>query len=192
MKTTGMFVVLMLALGAGVTLGTQYANADPPPQCFEIEVIYEGRDFLYSEGSWNYYRWYYTVRGDTCITHALSNWILEVCDEYLPGVSEVSTLSVDQSDPAHGDSTYYAYEIGWQDRVEYFGIKWETVSGNELDTPGEYDSFSFISPGVEVDVEVKWVGKDGLLYDAGTTIGPGCFTVPVEHPSWGRLKTIYR
>lgn len=168
------------------------SNGGPPPQCFQVEVIYEGREFLYFEGGFNYYRWHYRVVGDSCITNALSNWMIGVCDELIFGVSDVSTMSVDQSDPANGDTTYYGYEVGWDPNSGLLGVKWEHVSGNELDTTNEYDTFSFISPGLEKDAEVKWVAKDGRIYEGATTIGPGCEPVPVERSSWGRLRALYR
>lgn len=167
----GLSVIIAAVLIAFI----QNCGAAQPAPCHEVTISYDGREYQYTVGGIDYYWWNYTVTGDPCITRALSYWVLEICPDFLMVVTDISTLSVDSSDPANGDSTYYDTEIGTDSKTGLTGVKWEHSWGNELDSPGEYDTFSFVSPGVEdPDSPVKWVSKSNQLFDAGYTVGPGC------------------
>lgn len=166
---------MSVLLAAVLIASAQNARAQGAPPCHEVTVTYDGRDYLYSIGGIDYYRWNYTVTGDSCITRALSHWTMAICPDFLTLATDLSTLSVDSSDHANGDSTFYDTQVGFDPTTGLTGVKWEHSSGNELDSAGEYDTFSFVSPGVEdPDCPVMWVSKGGRLYDAGYTIGPGC------------------
>jgi hypothetical protein len=183
---------LVFIVVASGTLLWENSGAPPVP-CHQVVVTYEGREFLYNAGGLDFYRWHYTVEGDSCINLALSHWIIEVCEDFIEDISEVSAMSVDQSDPANGDTTYYGHETGYDPLSELSGVKWEYASGNELDIDGEIDSFSFVSPGYEnPNAPVMWESKGGQLYDAGFVTGPGCVPVTVEEMTWGRLKAKWR
>jgi hypothetical protein len=186
-----LFVVLSVVVGG--SLLWQDSGAPPAPPCHEVVVLYEGRDFLYNASGLDFYRWHYKVMGDSCISMALSHWIVEVCGDFIDDISEVNTVSIDQSDPANGDTTSYVYETGLDPLSGIAGVKWEHAEGNELDGEAEYDTFSFVSPGHEnPNAPVMWLSKGGTLVDAGYVIGPGCVPVSVEELSWGRLKAMWR
>lgn len=183
---------LVLSVVVGGTLLWQDSGAPPVP-CHNVDIIYEGRDFLYNVSGLDFYRWHYSVVGDSCISLAMSHWIVEVCGDFIEDISEVSTTSVDQSDPANGDTTSYIYETGLDPLSGIAGVKWEHAGGNELDAEGESDTFSFVSPGHEnPNAPVMWVSKGGQLIDAGYVVGPGCVPVRTEELSWGRVKAIWR
>jgi hypothetical protein len=180
--------VAALLLGAFVPAARPAHAAD----CFDIRVDYQGRDFLGFTGGVAYYRWHYRVVGETCNAKRLSHWVLELCQNYWPNVSEVSTLSVDSSQPADGDSTWYTYALGTDPTTGVSGLKWNTDHGNALDTAAEYDDFSFISPGSEDLIVVGWGSKAGQIVEYGTTIGPSCTPLPALRETWGRVKSRYR
>lgn len=170
----------------------------PPPRpavaadCFDVRVDYMGRDFVGFVNGTAFYRWHYRVVGEGCISKAMSHWALQVCQNYWSQISEVTTHCVDSSDPANGVDTYYNYAIGTDPTTGISGLKWNTDHGNVLDSPGEYDDFSFISPGSENLVVVEWGSKSGQILEFGTTTGPSCDPLPAERPSWGHLRTLYR
>jgi len=188
----GMALGLVLTVyGMPCALG---AHADPPPACHEIQVRYEGREYLFKRFGVDYYRWNYTIYGDSCISRAVSHWTIQFCGEWLGSVRDVSAQSIDRSDPEDGEITYYLHEIGYDPTTGLVGLKWEHVGGNELDKEGEYDTFSFVSPGKETaDNPLRWVSKGGRLFDGGNLVGPGCFPpISAEETTWGRLKSIMR
>jgi hypothetical protein len=160
--------------------------------CFDADVEYLGRDFVTNIGGVNYYRWHYRATGESCINRGLSHWVLGICDVYFSHISEISTLSVDPSDAANGDSTWYSPQIGFDPTTSISGIKWNYVSGNQMDKQNEYDDFSFISPGNENFIQVVWTGKAGSIVEYGTTIGPSCDALPTQSTTWGGLKSRFR
>jgi len=160
--------------------------------CFDVRVDYQGRDFLGFTGGVAYYRWHYRVVGEGCDAKTLSHWVLQLCQNYWPNVSEVSTLSVDSSQPANGDSTWYTYALGTDPTTGVAGLKWNTDHGNAIDSANEYDDFSFISPGSEDLILVGWGSKAGQITEFGTTTGPSCTPLPALHETWGRVKSRYR
>jgi len=184
---------LFLVVFLGGLLFSPRADAAPTPGCYEISVVYEGREYLFSQGGLDFYRWHYTVIADSCVSRALSYWTIDICPDWLPYITDVSTSSTDLSDFANGETTNYRYEIGQDPKTGIIGLKWEHTGGNEIDSPGELDSFSFISPGLEdLSSTVAWVSKGGLLYDGGTAARPGCIVIPTDKTTWGQLKSIYR
>lgn len=185
LRRSGLFLVLL----GSILLPAVPGQAGPPTPCFDVGVQYTGRDFLYNSYGINYYRWHYRVTGETCINRALSHWVLNICEDYWSSISQISTLSVDSSDPAAGDSTFYSPTIGQDPTTGVDGIKWNTAGGNILDKAGEYDDFSFVSPGNENFITVTWAAKGGTLIDLGTTIGPSCDPLPVEDVTWSGIKT---
>ena len=180
--------LLRLAVGAILCLAAPaVARAQSP--CFDVSVQYLGRDFVQNIGGIDYYRWNYRVTGEGCINRGLSHWTLEICQNYWDLVSELSELSVDGSDPADGDSTFYMPEIGNDPTTGVAGIKWNVAGGNQIDKAGEYDDFSFVSPGNENYIIVAWAGKAGGQTEYGSTIGPSCDPLPVLHSTWGTIKS---
>lgn len=176
------------------TTGGGDAIATPPPPCHEIEITYQGREYAYKKQGVTYYRWYYTVTADSCITRAVSHWTIEFCGDWVNFVSAVSTRSVDASDLDGGDTAIYNYEIGYDPTTGLTGLKWEHAGGNELDRVGEYDRFSFICPGTATsESPLEWASKGGQLVDGGKVVGPGCFPpVSTDKITWGRLKALMR
>lgn len=181
-----MLAALLLAGGALVLA----PNAARAQACFEANVQYLGRTFVTNIAGVNYYKWEYRVTGTGCINRALSHWTLALCADFWTLVTSYSTESVDNSDLPDGTTTDYSnVEIGNDPTTGVGGIKWNYVSGNELNKVNEYDDFWFISPGDEVAMDVVWAGKGGQALDYGTTTGPGCKPVPVEKSSWSGLKS---
>ncbi len=178
---------ILLLLGV-LVVGAPARAAD----CFDVRVDYMGRDYLGAIAGIGYYRWHYRVTGETCDSKTLSHWVLQLCQNYWPNVSEVSTLSVDSSDLPDGTDTYYTYSIGVDPTTGIAGIKWNSDHGNILDKANEYDDFSFVSPGSEELVTVAWGSKAGQILEFGNTIGPSCNPVGIEHRTWGSIKTMYR
>jgi hypothetical protein len=160
--------------------------------CFDVKVDYLGRDFIGLTLGIPYYRWHYRVTGEGCDDKQMSHWVIQLCENYWPNVSQVSTLSVDASQPANGDSTWYTYAIGTDPTTGVSGVKWNTDHGNALDATGEYDDFSFISPGSEDLVVVGWGSKAGQIIEYGTTVGPSCTPTPAQRQSWAGVKMLYR
>jgi hypothetical protein len=188
LRFAAVLVLGAVLLGSGAPAPKPAAAAD----CFDVTVDYQGRDFLGFIGGVAYYRWHYRVTGATCDSKTLSHWVLQVCSNYWPNVSQVSTLSVDASQHANGDSTWYTYALGTDPTTGVSGLKWNTDHGNVLDATGEYDDFSFVSPGSEDLITVAWGSKAGQIFDYGTTVGPSCTPTDALHRTWGTLKTIYR
>ena len=183
-----MYRRLLLSFCALVFVSLLSPSLSQAQPCFDADVEYLGRDFVTTIGGVNYYRWHYRVTGENCINRGLSHWTLGICDVYFSHISEISTLSVDSSDPADGDSTWYQPEVGFDAATSISGIKWNHVSGNQIDKLGEYDDFSFISPGNENFIQVVWSGKGGSGTEYGTTIGPSCDALPVQPSTWGAVK----
>jgi hypothetical protein len=185
--------LLLLIVVVGCVLISHCADTSPPPACHEISVVYEGREYLFSQDGLDFYRWHYTIVADSCVSKALSYWTLDICTDWLPYIMDVSSFSTDMSDSTNGETTSYRHEIGTDPKTGIIGLKWEHTEGNELDSPGEYDSFSFVCPGPEeILTTVVWVSKGGLLYDGGTAARPGCIVIQTDRTTWGRLKSRYR
>jgi hypothetical protein len=177
----------------GCALFAEIAGASPTCHCHDVFVVHEGREYLFSQDGLDYYRWHYKVTADGCTNRGLSCWTLAVCSDWLPYITEVSIVSADNSDPAHGETTYYDYTLGVDPISGVVGIRWRHTGGNRLDTPGEYDSFSFVSPGVDGRLNtVNWVSRAGFQFDGGDVDGPCCTAIPTAQTSWGLLKSIYR
>jgi hypothetical protein len=183
------FLLSFCALFLTGLLSTPRAHAQP---CFDADVEYLGREFVTNIGGVNYYRWHYRASGESCINRGLSHWVLGICDVYFSHITEISDLSVDSSDPAGGDSTWYSSQIGLDPTTSVSGIKWNYLNGNQIDKLGEYDDFSFISPGNENFIQVVWSGKGGSIVEYGTTIGPSCDALPTQSTTWGGLKSRFR
>jgi hypothetical protein len=184
---------LILSVVLGCVVAAHTAHATPPPACHEITVLYEGRQHVFSSDGLDFYRWHYTVMGGSCINRALSFWTIDICPDWLPYITDVSSYCLDASDSACGEATLYRVVIGTDPHTGITGIKWEQVGGNELDRPGEYDTFSFICPGLEdPSATVVWASKGGQLFDGGTAVRPGCIVIPTDKTSWGKLKSLYR
>jgi hypothetical protein len=174
----------LLTVGA---LAPAVSRAQSP--CLDVTIEYLGRDFVQNIGGIDYFQWNYKVTGDGCINRGLSHWTLEICQNYWDLISGLSDLSVDNSDAADGDSTWYAGEVGIDPTTGVSGIKWNAAGGNQLDKVGETDTFSFISPGNENYIIVTWAGKSGNQTEFGSTIGPSCDPLPVESATWGAIKS---
>lgn len=158
--------------------------------CYEVQIEYLGRTLVYQDidGN-NFYLWRYRVTGAACINRGLSHWIFNLCPEDLKHLTQPSVVSVDQSDPDGGDSTFYVPSSGFDPTTGTYGIKWDMSGGNELDKPGEYDEFSFIAPGTENYVQVGWGSKGSTLLEFGATIGPSCEPLPVQSSTWSAIKS---
>lgn len=181
-----LLVAAALATGAATLLAPE-ARAQA---CFDANIQYLGRTFVTNIAGVNYYKWEYRLTGTGCINRALSHWTLGLCQDFWPLVTGYSTESIDNSDLPDGTTTNYSnVQIGDDPTTGVAGIKWNYVSGNELNKVGEYDDFWFISPGDEVAMDVVWAGKGGQAVDYGTTTGPGCKPVPVEQSTWSGLKS---
>ena len=185
----GFACLAALLLTGALALGPPQARA---ADCFDIRVEYRGRDFIGFIAGIAHYRWYYRVVGEGCDQKRLSHWVIELCSNYWSRVSEVSTLSVDSSQPANGDSTWYTYALGTDPTTGVSGLKWNTDHGNAIDSVNEYDDFSFISPGSEDLITVGWGSKAGQIYEFATTTGPSCSPSPTTSTSWGHVRRIYR
>ena len=163
------------------------AKAAPP--CFDVRVEYLGRTYYGLIGGVQYWTWSYKVVGETCLNRSLSHWVLGLCQNYWSLAINISTSSVDNSDAANGTTTTYTTAFGADPTTGQAGIKWNTATGNALDKVGEYDTFSFVSPGEENLMGVSWAGKGASLIEHGTTIGPSCTPVPVATTTWSNIKS---
>lgn len=158
------------------------------PPCFDVAVQYLGRTFYANVGGVNYYTWSYRVTGESCINRGLSHFTLALCQNYWGQVQGASTTSSDNSDAPNGLHTGYVVTIGNDPTTGIGGIKWDQVSGNQIDKAGEYDTFSFVSSGNESPVGVTWGAKGSTIIEYGMTIGPSCTPVPVEARTWSQVK----
>lgn len=130
----------------------------------------------------NWYVWKYkvTVISSGTRGHGLSHWVLELPVCYLTesplfqeieasagwgGGDKVRIFAPDTADP---DPT-----------TGLSGIKWDFVSGDELDTVGEYDYFWFSAP-TNLDIETDWAVKAGRegIFASGQVEGPECPSEP--------------
>jgi hypothetical protein len=159
--------------------------ADP---CFDVRVEYQGRTFYGHINNVQYWTWTYRVVGETCLNRGLSHWVLGLCSNYWNSTINVSTTSSDNSDPPNGQNTTYTYQFGNDPTTGQAGLKWNSAGGNQVDKAGEYDTFSFVSPGNENLMGVSWAAKGSTLIEHGTTIGPSCTPVPVETTTWTKVK----
>jgi hypothetical protein len=179
--------VLSALAVAGALLSAPAAQAAPP--CFDVAVQYLGRTFFANIGGVDYYTWSYRVTGDACINRGLSHFTLGLCQNYWGQVQGASTTSNDNSDLPNGIHTGYVVTIGNDPTTGIGGIKWDQVSGNQIDKAGEYDTFSFVSPGQESPVGVTWGAKGSTIIEYGMTIGPSCTPVPVAPRTWSQVKS---
>ncbi len=139
-------------------------------------------------GFQDWYVWTYevkVVKGE--VGRALSNWVLELpqCDIISPNLfneieasaskkGTINTLRsyvVEGFDP-NGDKT--------EPKSGLYGLKWDQISGDQLDRIGEYEYFSFSYP-TDMSIEVDWAvkaGKDGKCSTSkeiyGKVEGPDC------------------
>jgi hypothetical protein len=176
--------VLALAFGLPAAGPVQAA-----PPCFDVTVQYLGRTFFANIGGVDFYTWNYRVIGESCINRGLSHFTLGLCQNYWGQVQGASTQSIDNSDASNGLHTGFVVTIGNDPTTGIGGIKWDQVSGNQLDKSGEYDTFSFVSPGQESPVGVTWGAKGSTIVEFGMTIGPSCTPVPVAPRTWSQVKT---
>jgi hypothetical protein len=158
--------------------------------CFQVRVEYLGRTPVQNIGGVQYYRWNYRIYGDGCVNRGLSHWVLGLCAATQQGLTQVSTQSVDNSDPSGGMITNYMYEIGKDPTTGISGLKWNYVSGNAIDKAAEYDDFSFVATGDPTPT--AWTAKGATIVTSGTVLGPGCSPVPTEQATWGSVKTLFR
>lgn len=177
-------ILFSIILGSFVFLGSTPAGADSP--CFGVRVDYLGRTPFQNINGVQYYLWKYRVTGQGCINRGYSHWILALCAS--TSVSSVSTQSVDNSDPPGGTTTNFMPVLGQDPSTgTTYGLKWNYVSGNQLDKVNEYDEFSFVASGPVVTLD--WAAKGGTAITTGTVQGPGCLPVPTKNTTWSSIKT---
>lgn len=167
------------------------AQAAPPTPCYDVDIQFLGRTVHHVASGVTFYTWNYRVTGQTCINRAMSHWVLEVCPAYQNQITNISTLSVDHSDPAGGDSTTFSTALGNDPTTGVNGLKWNYATGNQLDKVNEYDDFSFVAPGSPTLMNVAWGSKGATIVEHGTVVGPACGPLPVQALSWGALKARY-
>lgn len=135
----------------------------------------------------NWYVWKYEIKvidkyvdedgNETPVTtqgHALSNWVLELPNCYMGSelFEEIEASAV----WGGGDKVrvYDPEAVDPDPNHLLSGLKWEFKSGDELDTPGEWDYFWFSAPS-NIDVETSWSIKAGnTILASGQTRGPDC------------------
>ncbi|MDZ4803617.1 MAG: hypothetical protein SGI90_01985 [Candidatus Eisenbacteria bacterium] len=174
-------------IGAALLISANPAKAAEP--CFDVRVEYLGRTYYGLISGVQYWTWNYKVIGETCINRGLSHWVLGLCQNYWGSVFNISTSSVDSSDPANGTTSTYTTAVGVDPPTGQSGVKWNSGGGNQLDKANEYDTFSFVSPGQENLMGVSWAAKGATLIEHGTTIGPSCTPVPVATTTWTNVKS---
>jgi hypothetical protein len=158
--------------------------------CFNVRIEYRGREAVKIVDNVQYYRWTYRVYGTNCINTAMSRWVLDMCTDKERQLSEISTQSVDSSDPSNGTTTYYQPAFGKDTATGHTGLRWVYQSGNAINKVNEYDEFSFVASGIVT--QVHWAAKSSCGTVCGTTWGPGCCPVATETATWGWVKTLYR
>ena len=179
---------LAALIGAALLVPVQSANAGPTP-CFDVRVEYLGRIYYGNIGGIQYWTWNYKVIGETCLNRGLGHWVLGLCQNYWGGTSNISTSSIDNSDPANGTTTTFTTVFGVDPTTGQSGLKWSFATGNQIDKADEYDTFSFVSPGQEYLMGVTWAAKGSTLIEHGMTIGPSCSPVPVATTTWSNVKS---
>lgn len=160
--------------------------------CFKVYVEFRGRTPVAIINNIQYYRWTYRVYGTGCINSPMSSgyWVLDMCSEKAQDLREISTQSVDSSDPSHGTTTVYEPIFGRDRATNHTGLKWMYRTGNPIDRPGEYDEFSFVASGNVT--QVGWVAHGQCANVCGCTWGPGCGSVATEQVTWSAVKSMYR
>jgi len=151
--------------GDVVNLTTSSENTTPPYTCpppcenngtFQVELQ---SGYPIDNGD-NTQTWCYNVTylasGTGC--HALSHWVLDLCDNPEHQVVSSTPPTNNFTDPYFGHRNV---------------IKWE-VEGAEIPAPGETETFCFTLDGVWSTVQRDWQTKAGQIYDNGTVDGPGC------------------
>lgn len=158
--------------------------------CFHVRVEFVGRVPVQNIGGVQYYRWSYRVYGDGCINRGLSHWVLGLCGDTQKGLTQVSTRSVDNTDPTGGQMSHYTYVLGKDPTTNVNGIKWNFVCGNQINKVSECDEFSFVATGEPTPM--TWAAKGARIVVTGTVPGPGCSPVPTEQVTWGQVKSLFR
>ncbi len=148
---------------------------------FDVSLVSIGVDATRSAsntlGFDNWYVWTYRVDvasgGD--YKNALSNWMLELPNCYVesPLLFKEIAASADQG----GGDKVRVYDFEAKDtndpNLGFKGLKWEFVSGDQLDKAGEYDYFWFSVP-TNMDIDADWGVKAGRHITNGTVEVPDC------------------
>lgn len=124
-----------------------------------------------------WYVWTYQVDvvsgGST--NRALSNWVLQLPNCYVesPYLFKEIAASAGQG----GGDKIRVYDFEAKDTEDpnlgFKGLKWEFVSGDQMDQPGEYDYFWFSAP-TDESIDVDWGVKAGGKKVFGDVEGPAC------------------
>lgn len=178
---------ILLSAAASFFAVCQASLAAPPSFTFDVSLISNSvldpvRSGDNTLGFDNWYVWKYkvTVISSDTRGHGLSHWVLELPVCYLTD----STLfqEIEASAGWGGGDKVRIFAPGTADpdpTTGLSGIKWDFVSGDELDTVGEYDYFWFSAP-TNLDIETDWAvkaGRDGV-FASGEIEGPACHTDP--------------
>lgn len=117
------------------------------------------------------YEWTYIVTGLAGNNRGLSHWTLGLPDEVLAAYVDGS---------GYANEATYNVELGYDPSLDMSGIKFEHVSGDELDAAGETHTFHFTVSTAFGAAALNWGAKDGspepLVY--GTVLGPSGIPSP--------------
>ena len=176
-------LMALAALPSGVGASNKTA-------CFDVRIDYLGRVPVQNISGVQFYRWSYRVTGMNCINRGTSHWTLGLCTQTQQSLSQISQQCTDNADIPDGLITNYQSVIGNDPTTGVAGLKWNFMSGNQINKAGEWDEFSFVASGIETSV--GWAAKGGQIVTSGNTIGPGCAPVSTEGTSWGAIKALFR
>lgn len=144
-----------------------------------IQAGYTPKDATLGFKDW--YVWTYevkVVKGE--VGHALSNWVLELPECYIssPKLFKEIEASASTKGTVNGLRVYSVEGFDYTDAHPeptsgHYGLKWNQVSGDELDAIGEYEYFSFAVP-TSQDIETDWAVKAGKNEVRDGVAGPDC------------------
>jgi hypothetical protein len=152
---------------------------------FDVNLVSIGTDAARSAqntlGFDNWYVWTYEVKvvpGE--VGHAMSNWVLQLPNCYITSPNLFKEIEASASEKGTIDKNRI-YDVEGFDITDhhpdpdshYYGLKWDQVSGDDLDRIGEYEYFSFSVP-TNQSIDTDWAVKAGCTEVKDGVKGPAC------------------
>jgi hypothetical protein len=175
-KTRGIIVGLIVAITLAMAPMAFACN-----YTFDVSLVSIGVDAARSTantfGFDNWYVWTYRVDvvDGGSNKNALSNWMLELPNCYVQSPLLFKEVAASANQGGGDKVRVYDFEAKNQNdpHFGFKGLKWEFVSGDQLDTPKEYDYFWFSVP-TDQDINTDWGVKAGTHETYGKVEGPDC------------------
>jgi hypothetical protein len=174
-------VIAVLMAPAAAMAGITFDVSLISPTLTYPAVLDTGRSAAGTLGFDNWYIWTYQVKvvpGDDT-RNALSHWVLELPNCYLASPDLFREIEASATRNSFGDDgkiRVYKVNDEESDLPKDSVLKWDQISGDELDTLGEWAEFQFSVPtnkSIEKDWEVK-AGGDIIDGDVRVPSCDGC------------------